>query len=586
MVPSCATAGELKMMSPVAYDHLSVPSRATSYSLPSCEPTSTEPSAATAGDDTIGPPVANVHQTAGFTAGSTNGERPRWVGPKRNIACAGSIAYCGKRHRRSAQPARRHRRAGGVARPHAAARVAQPIELAVLVRRARRRLDVGAARRGTTTAATAARRRAATSVTVTRRPACVGPVKAEPGTRGARTAREPGETRPATDMEFGWRKVKANWKTLQDRLIALGRACGEAPRCLLACALPAAGLALPSQGRQARAAQRPARRRATGPAAGRAAPRPAAAAAGAAGRAAIRHVVIISEDGLRPDALTGVRPPVHEAILKRAAPTRCRRARSAARRRCRRTPRCCRGSTSRSTACTGTRGSPSAATSTCRRSSTPPDRAAASAAAFVGKRKLEHIAHPGSVDVVLAARLLLQEGRRRGDRATSSRRSPRSSSFTSPIPTTSATPTAGCRTRSSRPSASTDKCLATLLDAVVGRRPRSRDAVHHLGRPRRPRPQPRRQDRGGPPDPLDRVGPRHPRRPPHRRPTSAPSTPPPPRSGSSATRPPGSVGRPVSKPSKPNLSRRSHDVEARRRRDASRNYRPALARSASYCRGR
>ena len=89
------TAGELKMMSPVAYDHLSVPSRPTPYSLPSCEPTSTEPSAATAGDDTIGPPVANVHQTAGLTAGSTNGERPRWVGPKRNIAWAGSIAYCG-----------------------------------------------------------------------------------------------------------------------------------------------------------------------------------------------------------------------------------------------------------------------------------------------------------------------------------------------------------------------------------------------------------------------------------------------------------------------------------------------------------
>ena len=29
--------------------------------------------------------------------------------------------------------------------------------------------------------------------------------------------------------------------------------------------------------------------------------------------------MIISEDGLRPDALTGVRPPTHEAILKRAA---------------------------------------------------------------------------------------------------------------------------------------------------------------------------------------------------------------------------------------------------------------------------
>src|SRR5215813_9862287 len=95
MVPSCAMAGELKMMSPVAYDHLSDPSRATAYSLASCDPTSTDPSPARAGDDTIGPPVANVHQIAGLTAGSTNGERPRWVGPNRNMPCAGSIAYWG-----------------------------------------------------------------------------------------------------------------------------------------------------------------------------------------------------------------------------------------------------------------------------------------------------------------------------------------------------------------------------------------------------------------------------------------------------------------------------------------------------------
>src|SRR5438477_8302501 len=88
-------AGELKMMSPVAYDHLGDPSRPTAYSLLSCDPTRTEPSAATAGDDTIGPPVANVHQTAGLAGGSTNGDRPRWVGPNRNIACAASTAYCG-----------------------------------------------------------------------------------------------------------------------------------------------------------------------------------------------------------------------------------------------------------------------------------------------------------------------------------------------------------------------------------------------------------------------------------------------------------------------------------------------------------
>jgi predicted AlkP superfamily pyrophosphatase or phosphodiesterase len=117
------------------------------------------------------------------------------------------------------------------------------------------------------------------------------------------------------------------------------------------------------------------------------------------GRAAIRHVVIISEDGLRPDALTGVKPPVHEAVLKRAAYSL--RAR------------------------------------TIRRASTLPSHAAmlsgfdikehglywnswkpdrgyihvptvfdaakahgGESAVFVGKRKLEHIVHPGSVDVV------------------------------------------------------------------------------------------------------------------------------------------------------------------------------------------
>src|SRR4029077_7375465 len=96
MVPSWATAGELKMMSPVAYDHLSVPSLPTAYSLPSCDPTSTDPSAPTAGDDTMGPPVCTVHQTDGLVAGSTNGERPRCVGPNPNIAWAGSRAYCGE----------------------------------------------------------------------------------------------------------------------------------------------------------------------------------------------------------------------------------------------------------------------------------------------------------------------------------------------------------------------------------------------------------------------------------------------------------------------------------------------------------
>jgi len=132
-----------------------------------------------------------------------------------------------------------------------------------------------------------------------------------------------------------------------------------------------------------------------------AAPAPAAASAPAPklGRAAIKHVVIISEDGLRPDALMGVRPPVHEAVMKRAAYSLHAR--------------------------------------TIRRASTLPSHAAmlsgfdikehglywnswkpdrgyihvptvfdaakksgGESAAFIGKRKLEHIAHPGSVDVV------------------------------------------------------------------------------------------------------------------------------------------------------------------------------------------
>src|SRR3954464_12566056 len=95
MVPSGATAGEPKIMSPVAYDHLSVPSRATAYSLPAWGPNSTDPSRAMAGEETIGPPVAYVHQTAGFLAGSTNGERPRCAGPRRIIPLTGATAYCG-----------------------------------------------------------------------------------------------------------------------------------------------------------------------------------------------------------------------------------------------------------------------------------------------------------------------------------------------------------------------------------------------------------------------------------------------------------------------------------------------------------
>jgi hypothetical protein len=115
-------------------------------------------------------------------------------------------------------------------------------------------------------------------------------------------------------------------------------------------------------------------------------------------RSAIRHVIIVSEDGLRPDALTSVPAPVHEDVMKR--------------------------------------GSYSLHARTIRRASTLPSHAAmlsgfdvkehglfwnswhpdrgwihvptvfdaaqsngGTAAAFVGKKKLEHIAHPGSVDM-------------------------------------------------------------------------------------------------------------------------------------------------------------------------------------------
>jgi hypothetical protein len=126
--------------------------------------------------------------------------------------------------------------------------------------------------------------------------------------------------------------------------------------------------------------------------------KPAPAPLPAGEHAPYKHVVIISEDGLRPDALMDVLPPVHQAIMKRAAYSLTAR--------------------------------------TIRHASTLPSHAAmlsgfdvkdhglywnswhpergwihvptifdaaeqhgGTAAAFVGKKKLEHIAHPGSVDM-------------------------------------------------------------------------------------------------------------------------------------------------------------------------------------------
>ncbi|HXU61678.1 MAG TPA: alkaline phosphatase [Polyangia bacterium] len=128
------------------------------------------------------------------------------------------------------------------------------------------------------------------------------------------------------------------------------------------------------------------------------APPPSPALPPRAPHAPYKHVVIISEDGLRPDALMHVLPPVHQQIMARAAYSLQAR--------------------------------------TIRRASTLPAHAAmlsgfdvkehglywnswhpergwihvptvfdevekngGTAAAFVGKKKLEHIAHPGSVDM-------------------------------------------------------------------------------------------------------------------------------------------------------------------------------------------
>ena len=188
------------MMSPVAYDHLSVPSRATLYSLPSCDPTSTEPSPATAGDDTMGPPVAKVHQTAGLTAGARTASG-RGGSARTGTSPAPARSRIAAAARTAPSPGAADGRARGIAGPHAAAGVAQPIELAVLVGRAR-----ASPRRGRSQAGHDRGQPPA----VTHRPACLGPVTGNRG-REARDRRGgPGETRPATDMEFGWRKVKAN----------------------------------------------------------------------------------------------------------------------------------------------------------------------------------------------------------------------------------------------------------------------------------------------------------------------------------------------------------------------------------------
>ena len=230
--------------------------------------------------------------------------------------------------------------------------------------------------------------------------------------------------------------------------------------------------------------------------------------------------------------------------MKRARLLAAARARSGARRRCRRTPRCCPASTSRNTVCSGTRGTRNAATSTCRPCSTPPRRAAANRPPSSASGS-SSTSPPRLGRHRLAPRLLLQEGRRGSDQvlrreeARDRVHSLLGSRRSRPLGRMDVEPAA--RGRARRPTSAWRRCSTRSPPPAW-----TRDAVHHLGRSRRPRPQPRRQDPRGSPDPLDRVGPRHPPRPPHRRPPSAPSTPRPRRCGSSAIRrPAGMIGKPV-----------------------------------------
>ena len=114
MVPSCATAGELKMMSPVAYDHLSVPSRPTPYTLPSCEPTTHRAVDGQRGRRDDRPP-GRERPPDGRLAGRQHERRSPSVRRAEAEHRLGRLdRVLRQRHRPSAQPARLHRRARGV----------------------------------------------------------------------------------------------------------------------------------------------------------------------------------------------------------------------------------------------------------------------------------------------------------------------------------------------------------------------------------------------------------------------------------------------------------------------------------------
>jgi predicted AlkP superfamily pyrophosphatase or phosphodiesterase len=112
----------------------------------------------------------------------------------------------------------------------------------------------------------------------------------------------------------------------------------------------------------------------------------------------VRHVIIVSEDGMRPDALMNVRPPVHAALLVKGAYSLNAR-----------TIRHASTLPSHAAMLSGfdldahgldwNSWKPERGYIRVPTVFDAADHAGKGAAAFVGKRKLEHIAHPGSVDV-------------------------------------------------------------------------------------------------------------------------------------------------------------------------------------------
>ena len=106
---------------------------------------------------------------------------------------------------------------------------------------------------------------------------------------------------------------------------------------------------------------------------------------------------------------------------------------------------------------------------------------------FTGKSKLRHIVPPGTVGVYERPGYYCKKVAEEAAGISGAPRSRRSPSSTSPTPTSSATPTAGCRAQADEGHRRrATSCLGILYEALEqGRHPR-RHAHHRQRRPRRP----------------------------------------------------------------------------------------------------